>query len=35
MTNGTPAPNGFGSEYPNPLLKEYIVYRNRVDPEHR
>src|SRR5919202_1835660 len=32
MANGTPAPNGFGSEHPNPLLKEYIVLRNRVIP---
>lgn len=32
MTNGTPEPNGFGSENPNPLLKEYIVFRNRTIP---
>ncbi len=30
MTNGTAVPNGFGSEHPNPLLKEYIVLRNRA-----
>ncbi len=33
MSNGTPAPNGFGSEHPNPLLKEYIVLRNRDIPD--
>jgi NADH-quinone oxidoreductase subunit F len=32
MVNGTSVPNGFGSEHPNPLLKEYIVYSNRVIP---
>jgi NADH-quinone oxidoreductase subunit F len=32
MVNGTSAPNGYGSEHPNPLLKEYIVLRNRVIP---
>ena len=31
MVNGT-APNGYGSEHPNPLLNEYIVLRNRVIP---
>src|SRR3712207_737638 len=36
MSNGsTPTPNGFGSEHPNPLLKEYIVLRNRVIPNIR
>src|SRR5918998_4544815 len=33
MSNGTPAPNGYGSEHPNPLLKEYIVLRNRAIPD--
>ena len=33
MSNGTPAPNGYGSEHPNPFLKEYIVLRNRVIPD--
>ena len=33
MSNGTSAPNGFGSEHPNPLLTEYIVLRNRVIPD--
>ncbi len=35
MSNGSLAPNGFGSEHPNPLLQEYIVLRNRVIPNIR
>lgn len=33
--NGYPggAANGFGSEYPNPFLREHIVFRNRDYPE--
>ncbi|MBD0327748.1 MAG: hypothetical protein ICV68_15035 [Pyrinomonadaceae bacterium] len=27
------AANGYGSEYPNPFLREHIVYRNRDYPE--
>ena len=33
MSNGNLAPNGYGSEHPNPLLKEYIVLRNRAIPD--